>query len=176
MQKRNTRLARPYPLPPANPNEPDKWNRPLFSLLECLDVSQELLDSYWERHTVPTMGDGALQAEALTNLAVARLESLLHQGRKELSGQLSMADWSVVLTSHTGEFVAPADYNELADSVATDDRLRSLQTSKERTALVKRLRGLTNLQRTALFDAIEVIYFSEQEPSDVLQQLGIQVR
>lgn len=176
MKNNQVRLVRTYPLPSASSSEANKWNRSLFCLAECLDISHDLLDSFWERHTLPLVGDGPLHFEALTNLAVARLEFLLRQGRKELSGQLSTADWSVVLTSHIGEFVAPADYDELADVVASDDRLRRLQTSEERATLVERLRGFTSLQRTALVDAIEVIYLSEQEPLDVLQQLQIQVR
>lgn len=176
MNKNYPRLARPYPLPPADFSEPHKWNRPLFSLYECLDVSQELLDSYWKWHTLPHVGDGPLQAEALTTLAVARHEFLLQQGRKELSGQFSEADISVLLTCYMGAFVAPDDFDELAEVVASSDSVRYLHTRADHAALVERLRALTSLQRTALFDAMELIHFSEHEPLDVLRQLHIQLR
>lgn len=175
MQKHQLRLARPYPLPAANSNEPDKWNRPLFSLFECLDVSQELLDSYWQRHTLPLMGVGPTQAEALSQLAVARLESLLTQGRKELSGQFTAIEMSVLMTSYMDQFVAPADCDELADVVASNLGIGDRYTTRESLALVERLRALTALQRTALFDALELVYFSDKEPLEVLRELNIEL-
>lgn len=176
MKTNHHHLVRPYPLPAAHSSEPDKWNLPLFYLFECLDVSRALLDSFWKWHDLPEVGDGPVQVEALTNLAVARLEYLLQQGRNQLSGQFTEADWSVLLTSYMGEFVASADFDELADTVASNVSLRCLQTSEERASLVEKLRTLTSLQLTALFDAMEIIYFSKQEPLNVLRQLHIKLR
>lgn len=176
MKKNHTRLARPYPLPSADSSHPEKWNRPLFSLFECLDVSQELLDSYWRLHTLPHIGEGPVQADALAQLAVARLELLLHQGRRELSGQFNAVDMSVLLTCYTGDFVAPTDGDELADVVASSASVRYLHTHADRESLVERLRALTSLQRTALFDAVELVHLSGREPLGVLRQLHIELR
>lgn len=176
MKKNHTHLARPHPLPSADSSRPDEWNRPLFSLFQCLDVSQELLDSYWKQHMLPHMGDGPLQVEALSNLAVARLEFLLQQGRRELSGQFSAADMSVLLTCYMGDFVAPADGDELADVVANSASVRYIHTRADRESLVERLRALTSLQRTTLFDAMELVHLSGLEPLDVLRQMNIQLR
>jgi len=175
MQK-HLRQVRPYPLPAADSNEPDKWNRPLFSLFECLDVSQELLDSYWKRHTLPLMGVGPTQAEALSQLAVARLESLLKQGRKELSGQFTVIDIGILMTIYANQFVAPADIDELADVVADTLGVGDRFTTRRSLALVDRLRALTALQRIALFDALELIYFSGKESLEVLRELHIELR
>lgn len=171
-----TRLARPYPLPPADSSEPGKWNRPLFSLFECLEVSQELSDSYWIQHTLPLMGSGRLQTDALSQLAVARLEWLLQQGRKELSGQFTLEEMSILMTSYMDQFVAPVDSDELADIVAGNLGVGDLQTSQNSVDLVERLRALSALQRTALFDALELMYFTREAPLIVLRQLRIQLR
>lgn len=172
-----SRLARPYPLPSADASNPTEWNRPLASLFDCLTGCEAPLDSYRRAHTFPLLGDGPLQETALAQLAVVRLQVLLEQGRKELAGLFNTWEMSALLTSYMSEFVTPDDSNNLASVVARNLGIGGNEAeATNNAAFISKLLALSLLQRTALFDALEVMYHSRQEPLDVLKRLQIQLR
>lgn len=154
-----------------------RWNRPLSNLLACLFVCEGSLQSYRKVHTFPRLGNGPFEETAIVQLAVVRLESLLEQGRQELGGRFDMWDISVLQNSYLGDFVPPDDSDELVEVVSSMVGLPQNQADEKRIArLLGRLGELSALQRTSLFDALEVMYYSGDETVDVLKRLGIRLR
>ena len=131
--------------------------------------------SYIQQHTVES---GELTPDAVTLLAVARLEWLLQATRRELSGLFTEDEVCALMDCFQADFFFPDMFNCLGSYLCNHlgIELDELETSRV-ARLVSKLRELTPSQRATLADALEQAWHrgltAGQSPRVFFATLGI---
>jgi hypothetical protein len=128
-----------------------------FNLDQVLRSSLQWADAYTSNRHFEKVG---MTPDATTTIAAARLEWLLQEGRRTLSGVISVRDFVVLCNTFQMELAIPEDYASLASQVANDNGLDTDNYQESGMGpLLDKLMGLSVLQSAALRDLVERYWY-----------------
>lgn len=132
---------------------------------------------YLETRAFPRMKSSDESAAATVQIAVARLDALLDQGRQQISELFTEDEFIMLLNCHQGQFLTPYECRRMASTLCDElgIEIDEYHVSPLRD-FIDRLRGLTPLQSMALADALEVAWHTGPPAFERLAEMDLRFR
>lgn len=124
-----------------------------FCSQQAVLFSDDYTKQYLADHNLPSTG---LDERRVTRLATARLEWLLRDARKNLSGQFSSADIVALMNCFQDVLFFPDQVGTIASELCDDFGVEVDKWDQSEIApLLRKLRTMSAVEKLALADALE---------------------
>lgn len=144
---------------------------------KAISYSWRYSEKYRGQHVGGRWGIGESQA---TTLAISRLQWLLVEGRKSLSGRFTKEEFRQLMNCFQAEIFDPDMFRDFAVAVAQESGVDEVILDGGKVPkFIKKLLKLSPLEDAALADALEQAWYrsgGELDHFGVLEELGIELK
>lgn len=145
---------------------------------QAVMFSSSYVDDYDSQHALEKNG---MDEEVANYLAASRLQWLLVTARRQLSGRFDTNEMTLMMNCFQGDIFFPDMFNSIATAICEEFGVEIDELDASPLApLVEKLRGLSELERVTLADALEQAWYRAGENGkthfEVLTELGIEVK